>query len=338
MTKRYTDTMFTPYITKLKNHFARLFYIQLVMSIYSMIIVVFWGIPFCPLSFLGNICFGPVLTIFLGLCSLLFFTELCYIPNSYIIYVIEILSSCWIYILQLGSTTAYNITFAKPSYLLVITIAYATFFIIIQPMNYKKKNMYLIFILGISFLLMAKSQTSHFSILEIPCTQGNLSLIKNNNELIIVDTGHLGRYSSAQSYVEYTLLPTIRSHYGTETIDHIILLQPTYNLFQAIHRLLEIATIKHIYIPVWHGQDTQKMSYTFAKMKERSQLKTSTIHRISKSDYPITLCSNAKIKLQQLNKELKSSTFSYTAFALIGTIDNQSFTFYPAKYKKKLKK
>jgi hypothetical protein len=326
--------MFITYITKLKNHFARLFYIQLVMSIYSMIIVVFWGIPFCPLSFLGNILFSPVLTIFLGLCTLLFFTELCFIPNKYIIYLIEIISSWWIYVLQLGSTTAYNITFAKPSYLLVITMAYATFFVIIQPIDYKKKNIYLICILGLSFWLMAQPQIFCPTVIDVPCTQGNLYLIKNNNELMIVDPGYLGRYVSAQSYVEYTLLPTIRMRYGTETIDHIIILQPSLNLFHAINKLLQIAKVKHIYVPIWHGQDTQKISHAFIKMKELAKNKKCTIHRLSKSDYPISFCSNAVIELQQLNEQLSTSHFSYEAYALVGTIDNQPFTFYPAKYTK----
>lgn len=330
--------MFTTYITKLKNHFARLFYIQLVMSIYSMIIVVFWGIPFCPLSFLGNIFFSPVITVFLGLCSLLFFTELCFIPNTYIIYLLETLTTWWIYILQLGSTTAYNITFAKPSYLLIVTIAYATFFIIIQPINYRKKNIYLISILGIGFWLMAHPQNSHPPIISIACAQGHLYMIKNKNELTIVDPGNLGRYASATSYVEYTLLPTIRMHYGTETIDHMILLQPSKNLFQAMNRLLQLATVKHIYIPIWSGEETQKMSHTFIKMKELAQNKKCTIHRLSKSDYSIIFCQNTTMELQRLNEQLKTSHFSYEAYALIGTIDNQSFTFYPAKYTKQTSK
>lgn len=330
--------MFTTYITKLKSHFARLFYIQLVMSIYSMIIVVFWGIPFCPLSFFGNIFFSPVLTIFLGLCSLLFFTELCFIPNSYIVYVIEKLSSWWIYILQLGSTTAYNITFAKPSYLLVITIAYATFLVIIQPINHRKKSIYLISILGISFWLMAQPQPSCPSVLEVACTQGHLYLIKNKNELTIVDPGYLGRYASAQSYVEYTLLPTIRMHYGTETIDHMILLQPSQNLFHAINKLLQLATVKHIYVPIWYGESSLKIAHTFIKMKKLAQNRKCTIHRLSKSDYPITFCSNTTIELQHLNEQLSTSDFSYEAYALVGTIDNQPFTFYPAKCTKQTSK
>ncbi len=325
--------MLTTYITKLKNHFARLFYIQLIMSIYSMIIVVFWGIPFSPLSFIGNILFSPVITVFLGLCTLLFFTELCFIPNTYIIYLLEILSSWWIYILQFGSTNAYNITFAKPSYLLVITIAYATFFIIIQPINYKQKNIYLLSILGLSFWLMAQPKTSQPLIIDIPCARGSLHIIKNRDGLIVVDSGYLGRYPSASSYVEHTLLPTIRMHYGTELIDHIILLQPSQNLFQAIEKLLQLTTIKHLYIPIWKAKEiNHKISYNFAKMRERAQHKKCIIHRLSKTDYPIVFCKNGTLVLKNLEKELTASDFSYEAYALVGTIDNQSFTFYPAKY------
>lgn len=329
--------MFIKYITQLQHHFARLFYIQLVMSIYSLLIIVFWGIPFCPLSFLGNLLFNPILVLFLGLCTLLFFTELCFIPNGYIIYTLDLLSSWWMYALHLGSTNAYNLSFAKPSYLLVATIACAAFFIIVQTNSYFKKNILLLLVLCAGFWLMAQNHRTG-SITELACTQGHISILATETEITIVDPGYLGRYISAPSYVEYTLMPAIVAQYGTQTIDHLILLQPSQMLFQAITKLLEIGTVKHIYIPIWQGTCSPKMLRAFMKMKELATTKKCIIHRLSQAEYLIMTSPKATIEIHQLNNTIKSADISYEAYATIGAIDNQPFTFYPAKYTKQTSK
>lgn len=219
------------YIKQLQHRFAHLLYIHLVVSIFSFLILVCWGLPFCPLSFFGNLLFNPVLVLFLGLCILLFFAELCFIPNGYIISLLELTSDWWLYILGLVSTDTCNIAFSKPSYLLVATMLCAGFVIVVHNASYQRKNIYLILSLcgGFWFMSQAPKRTD---IYELPCTRGNIYIVSTDQELTVVDPGYLGRYASAPSYIEYTLMPLLAQQYGTRTIDHLILLQPGQTLFR----------------------------------------------------------------------------------------------------------
>lgn len=323
--------MFTTYIKQLQHRFARLFYIHLVISIYSFLILVCWGLPFCPLSFFGNLLFNPVLVVFLGLCILLFFAELCFIPNSYIIYLLELVSSWWLYILRLGSTNACNIAFTKPSYLLVTTMMCAGFVIVVHNSTYQKKNIYLLLVLcgGFWFMSQAPKQPD---IHELPCTQGNIYLVSTDQEITVIDPGYLGRYASASSYIEYTLIPLLAQQHGTQTIDHLILLQPGQILFEAIAKLLEKTTIKNIYLPVWKGDGSKKMLYFFMRMKDVAAEKQCTMHRLIKPDYVITKHPEQSITLTQLKHQATSSQVTYESYSVTGTIDKKPFTIYPAKY------
>ena len=104
----------------MKNIFGKIFswlmnfiYIQLLVTLISLPILVWWGIPISLLSPIGNLIFTPLLTIFLFLASLIFFLELFYIPNQWLIYLLEIVTRFWNYLITFGSNGSL-IGFAKP--------------------------------------------------------------------------------------------------------------------------------------------------------------------------------------------------------------------------------
>ena len=250
--------MQTSYTKRLQDLCTRYFYIQLVIAIYSYLILVCWGLTFTPLSFVGNLIFNPVLTLFLGLAILLFFTELCYIPNQPIVYLLEQFSQAWLYLLSLGSTDTCTITCAKPPYLVIAIIGCATSIIMLQQSSYFKKNIALMLLVTAGLWIMSCPPRTT-SLKEIPCTQGKIYALSTQHELILIDPGYLGRYISAPDFVEYNLIPILTQDYGTHTIDHLILLQPGQILLQAVTKLLEKTNIKHIYVPIWHGTTNKKI-------------------------------------------------------------------------------
>lgn len=323
------------YLKQLPHFFARFFYIQLVVSIYSFLITVCWGIPFCPLSFLGNLLFNPVLVLFLGLCTLLFFTELCFIPNEYIAYALDFVSYWWIYALRLGPDNNYNVSCLPPCYLLIATITCATFVIVIQATTYTKKCCSLLLVITLSFCYMT-GHKSPAGMIALPCNKGEIHAVPLDNKLVIIDQGYLGRYASAESYVEYTLLPTICQQYGTRTIDHLILLQINATTFKAITKLLELASVKHIYVPVWQGTCTKAMITHFMRMKHIACKKNCLIHRLQEEYYSIAQHVTDYIELERINQQISSSCITYNCYMITGNIDNQKFTFYPAQYTKQL--
>ena len=172
--------------------------------------------------------------------------------------------------------------------------------------------------------------------LSLPCNTGEIHVIPIHNELIIVDQGYLGRYSSAESYVEYTLLPAIAQQYGTRTIDHLILLQINATTFKAVIKLLELATVKHIYVPIWQGSCKKTMLMHFMRIKNIAAQRGCLIHRLQAEYCLITQHVTNYIELNRVNQQLVSSSITYNCYMISGNIDNQKFTFYPAQYTKQL--
>lgn len=326
--------MFSTYIKQLQYYLIRLCYIQLVISIYSFLILSRWGISFSLLSIVGNLLFNPVLVVFLCLCTLLFFTELFFIPNGYVIYLIEFLCSWWHYILMLGSTNAYNVTSAKPSLLILITAACATFMVIMHKSTYLTKIIYLLLIFGCSFWLASHIPHTN-EIRAVPCAQGNLYVGRIGDECILIDPGYLGRYASASSYVEHTIIPLMAQQYSSSTIDHVILLQPGKLLFEAMIRLFEKVKINHIYIPIWHDKTPGNVRSMYMRMKAVALQKDCIIHHLTPKELTIIKSSQHCLVIRSLEQLLASSSITYRAHGILGTIDKQPFTIYPAKYTSK---
>ncbi len=318
-------------IERLYEKLTKWIYIHLVISIYSFLILVCWGIPFCPMSFVGNLIFGPVLTLFLGLSTLLFFTELCFIPNGYIALLLDIISHSWLWTLNYYSLQHLQIPCARPSIMVMSTLFCAAFIVILLRASYIKKNVYLCLMLISSFWLAGQHPITD-EIEHLPCANGNLHIVKTADHLIVVDPGCLGRYISAPSFVQFTLMPHLVQKYGTYTIDHLILLQPGKLTFDAVQAIVQKGSIKHLYIPLWQGQLSKSGLISFMRMKEQAEQQSTVIHRLN--NHEITLIKNKRtnLSIKPVQEEIKKTSINFKAFCVGNTIDKQSVTFYPSKY------
>ena len=106
---------------------------HLMVTIISFPILIGWGMPISKVSIIGNLIFSPFLTIFLIISSLTFFTELLCIPNGFLISQLNQLTSFWEKGLHFGQKK-WLCCFAKPSFIILISIPIITFIII----SYKK--------------------------------------------------------------------------------------------------------------------------------------------------------------------------------------------------------
>lgn len=328
--------MLYAYIKQLQRQCAQWCYIHLVVSVYSFLILVNWGIPFCPMSFVGNFVFSPVLALFLFLSTMLFFTEICFVPNSYIVWLLELVSTIWIKILKSFSSNALLIPCAQPSSILIATVACGTFIVIMLHSSYLKKNVYLCTMLIGSFLL-THQQNVETRIEQLPCANGTLHIVKTDNKLIIIDPGCLGRYISAPSFVQYTLIPHIIQTYGTNTIDHLILLQPGKLTFDATDTILQKAFIKHLYIPYWQGTLSKSGLRSFMHMKEHAIESGTTIHRLGQHEICLIKNQYTDLSIKPIQHDIKKTSIRFGVFCVGNIIDKQPVTFYPAKYNPKNK-
>lgn len=170
------------------------------------------------------------------------------------------------------------------------------------------------------------------SITEIPCNKGALQIIAVHDELLVIDPGYLGRSIAAESFVEYTLIPTLVQLYGTSIITHLVLLQPGIMTFKASQKLIELCKVKNVYTPVWQQDTNTKITQSFMQMKEVAKTTNCLVHRLNASKYILSKAIDHAVELYALPALISSSGIRYTAYATLASIDNKTFTFYPAKY------
>jgi hypothetical protein len=91
------------YLHSFTSYLLRYCEIQGIITCVSLPFLIGWGLPFSTMSFVGNFFGTPIITLFLGLSTIVFITELFSIPNYYCIQALEMVSSGTMYLLQKGS-------------------------------------------------------------------------------------------------------------------------------------------------------------------------------------------------------------------------------------------
>src|SRR3972149_9378673 len=95
--------------------------LQLFISFISLPFLIGWGLPISLLTPVSTLIFGPFLTCFLLISSLIFFLELFYLPNGALIWCLEKVTSAWLACLSLEQR-AWLIGFSKPPLIVLLLI------------------------------------------------------------------------------------------------------------------------------------------------------------------------------------------------------------------------
>ncbi|HEV2600924.1 MAG TPA: hypothetical protein VGT41_01370 [Candidatus Babeliales bacterium] len=316
----------------LQNWLLDFLQLQLFLTIFSLPILVAWGLPVSALTILGNLIFTPFLTVFLSLSCLIFFCELLYIPQGWLIYALEKITIVWFKILNIPQLD-WLVGFIAPPMPLLLLLPIVALFIIIHQ---KTRTQWLSIICFIALLIticgysyFARPANNHTT---IACNKGQLHIISKNNCTTVIDPGYLGQRISAESWVQYRFLPQFMQQTGQTTIDHLILLQPGISLFNAITRLTHCVTIKNIYLVCW--EETMKKSglYAYGAMRRACIEKKINLVRFAQHSVSIPMSPDTTIVITPLSEKIKTPTISYPACAIHTQIDNNDITFYSAKY------
>src|SRR5260370_32295969 len=75
--------------------------LQLFISFISLPFLIGWGLPISLLTPVSTLIFGPFLTCFLLISSLIFFLKLFYVPNAALVSCLELITSVWLAFLNL---------------------------------------------------------------------------------------------------------------------------------------------------------------------------------------------------------------------------------------------
>ena len=253
---------------------------QLFITLASLPILINWGLPISILSPLGNIIFMPFIMLFLLISSLIFFTELLYIPNNFLISSLEFIYNIWMNIM---SYVPFNplIGFPQPNPLFFIILPIATLAIFTLPF-FKKKYYRLLFavlLFGTTIGFVKYIQHPSQELSSIICNKGKVTIINKNNKVAVIDPGYIGRNKSAASWLAYTLMPHIVKTTGHTTINYFILERPTKTTILALTDFVCEHRIDTIYMPHIEGKNIWEVK----KLKEMCYRKKCSLIQITKS-------------------------------------------------------
>ena len=243
--------------------------LQLFLTSISLPFLLAWGLPFSIMSPFSTLIFGPFLSLFLLISSLIFFSELLYLPNSILIWLLEKVTAFWFWCLQMKQKT-WLIGFSKPPLIILLCIPLAALAIIhtkkIQSLA-QRTLLLALFLIGTCGSLKLL-QFHHQLIEKIPCNKGELTLINHPHSLILIDPAFLAARPSYESLIAYGILPEIIQKTGRLHIDHLIIGKFNKRILDALTFLATKVGIGTIYLPFWKGKIPSFAWKSFKELKK----------------------------------------------------------------------
>jgi Competence protein. len=333
ITDKRIPSPYTHFMDKIINYIKRWLLdftiIQLFLTLVSLPVIVAWGLPISILSPIGNLIFSPFLTAFLLISSLLFFTEILYIPNTWLVWALETVTTLWKQILDIPLKDCL-FAFKQPPMILLIILGIAPFIVVIHPaMKTSLQKLYgLIVLFFISWFLLALN-TKNNGIYPIACHNNFITVAHTHNKTVIIDPGYLGKRISAPSYVAFTLVPELIKQSGSLVIDHCIITTIGSVLFQAVETLNDKMEIKHLYLAYIDGEWDPIVRKHFNRMYAKLRHNNVIIHSVK--THPLTIADDGINLTITPGKNKQYKNLHYPEITITGFIDNKILNIYDAK-------
>jgi hypothetical protein len=321
-------------LISIKNWLLRYIQVQLFITIVTLPLLVYWGLPLSFMSPVSNLIFAPLLMLFLLISSLIFFTQILSLPNLLLITGLEQLTNFWNSILNYGAPS-WLISFATPpKYVFFILIIVA--FAVLQSRSLSspaRSSICFALLLIITFGYLKYQKPTESTIKHVACNNGQLPIVRSNKQTVIIDPGLLGRRFSTVSWIEYTLIPALNKQFGTAIIDHLIIMQPNKLVFEAIEKLCQCTMVKNVHLIAWHGQTDKWLMRKYSSLRRVLDTQQNQLKRIGYKKEIIQLSKTDQLIIQPLNKKLTYQDITFPALHISGIAAHQIIDIYSMKYK-----
>lgn len=235
-------------IIRIFNAFLKLLYLQLFMMLIAAPILLCWGLPISLLSPVGNLIFSPFLIGFLVLSTLIFISELCCIPNQWLIFMLEKLSTLWATVASYGTEQAF-LVLPTPSLVLLFLIPVGTLIILHYKVATEKIALKIMALLLLCLLMVVCIRYTHTltpASHTLDHSRNPRKLVCIDNQICLIDPGTRKKTADSQKWINYTLLPKLAQLYGTQKIDLFIALKTTASTLELADALCKRNIIKKI--------------------------------------------------------------------------------------------
>jgi hypothetical protein len=244
---------------------------QLIITIASIPLLVGWGLGISAMTFVGNLIFAPVLTIFLAISSLILLTQILSIPNQILVQALDQLTSTWDFVLHLGSRV-WMIEFANPGFFILLVVPLATFFIIRHRMvnSAARRIICMSVILAIAFigLLVQQQHMKHNAPKTLSYEEKLIITNNGNNKLTLVDQGFFATKKSAAKIVSFEIKPDLIKNFGRFQISNLTITKASAGGFDAAHEFCSVCDVKAVTLPFFTNKLSKSAWRSFFKLRE----------------------------------------------------------------------
>lgn len=226
--------------------------IQWCIMLASWPIMLAWGLPVPSLSPIGNFVFGPFLTVFLSISTLLTVAAAFSLPVWPLTAALEYTIQAWFYLLDL-TPWDWNILFPRPPLLIMLLAPLGTLVIMhCIPLRAKPHRCFVALFTYSFFLLTIFSLVPAAQKTVMPWGgKRQVEVTRQQDGLIVAyDNGFVRRSSSIQSWINYTLLPQLALAFGRNKIDAYVLDKATPGTLAFAQLLCSKQVIRALYLPV----------------------------------------------------------------------------------------
>ena len=180
---------------------------------------------------------------------------------------------------------------------------------------------------------MARTQAPAYQ--ELTCNRGQVTLLCEQNKLVLIDPGVIGQRISSTSWVEYTLVSHIQRTAGKTSIEYVIALQPSASLFEALTTLMTKIKIGQFYVVSWEGNLPWRWFSNLKTFEHAAREKNIPITWLSNSPHAIALTPKRNLTITPHATLFKRENLRIPVVSVSGVSGAQPFTIYPYAYEKK---
>lgn len=221
---------------------------QLFITLCAVPFLLSWGLPLSTVTIVGNILFAPILTMFLFLCAIVFFTQLMGIPNDWLMPLMHWYSDTWLWLLNQGSQK-WLIYIPCPSGIILAGLMAATLFILCATRYtiYQRIGLWGV-LLGLVVLGLPQQKLPDGSI-TIPVGTKEIKIMHREGRTVLIDEGVLQRAPDA--WVRSTFMPAYTKQFGSAPLDYCVVTQPRVRTLKQLANLCRALKVRTIYLPAW---------------------------------------------------------------------------------------
>jgi hypothetical protein len=247
------DTLYLHYYTtRITRWLMQYIELQLFITLLSLPILAQWGITWSGLSFIGNLIFGPLLTLFLALCTTMFFAHILDIPYEWIAHGADNTLKLWQWCGNVFPISHYVGWANPPAWLLLGAPLTAGIIMHLHVLRYRRVLRVALLCTITIFIVLYGSvyRPAVGTIVPITVQPGKqLQIIVHDHGCSLIDTNKsFCQKTVTASWLRYTLLSEIARSTGAVKLKHIIVIDPTPKSYQQIAALASFIDIECIWI------------------------------------------------------------------------------------------